>query len=296
MISTGRFAELGNGIRLHYASVGDTGGRPIMFLHGFPEYWGAWEDVLPHFANGWHAVAPDLRGFNLSSQPNDIAAYRPSALVDDFERFSDALGWSHVIVVAHDWGGAVGWQWAIAHPERVERLIILNSPHPVPFARDLANDPAQQAASAYMNWLRAPGSEAALLKNDCRALESFFLGMQRPGHAWYTPERAQRYRAVWRRGLTGGVNYYRASPLHPPLPGAAEAAGPALDPSRFRVRVPTLVLWGEADAALPPRLLDGLDELVDDLTIERLPQATHWLAHEEPQHVAAAIHAFCGVA
>jgi pimeloyl-ACP methyl ester carboxylesterase len=279
---------------LHYASVGEPGGRPILFLHGFPEYWAAWEDVLPLFTQGWHAVAPDLRGFNLSSQPIDVAAYRPRELIDDFERFSDQLGWKQLTVVAHDWGGAAAWQWAIAHPQRVERLVILNSPHPIPFARDLVGDPAQQAASAYMNWLRAPGAEEALMKHDCKALEGFFLGGQRPDRVWYTPERAARYREVWARGLTGGLNYYRASPLHPPTP---EEPGPAtlrLDPLNFRVRVPTLVLWGEADRAFTPRQLDGLDELIDDLTIERLPDATHWLAHEEPQHVAAAIQAFCG--
>jgi pimeloyl-ACP methyl ester carboxylesterase len=293
MIRTGNYADLGNGIRLHYASVGSPGGRPILFLHGFPEYWAAWEDVLPHFAPGWHAVAPDLRGFNLSSQPPEVAAYRVRELVDDLERLSDSLGWQRLTVVAHDWGGAAAWQWASARPQRVERLVILNSPHPIPLARDLAGDPAQQAASAYMNWLRAPGAEIALMKHDCQALESFFMSMQRPDRAWYTPERAARYREVWARGLTGGLNYYRASPLHPPTAADPGPATLRLDPQHFHVRVPTLVLWGDADHALPARLLDGLDELVDDLTIERLPDATHWLAHEEPQRVVAAIRSFC---
>lgn len=290
MIEAGRFVDLGNGIRLHTAQAGAPGGRPILFLHGFPEYWGAWEDVLPHFADGWHAVAPDLRGFNLSTAPAEVAAYRAREIVGDLERLCDQLGWPHVTVVGHDWGGAVAWQWAIARPQRVERLVSINSPHPIPFARDLAHDPAQQKASAYMNWLRAPGSEEALAKHDYRALDSFFLLMQRPDRRWYTPERAQRYRAVWARGLTGAVNYYRASPLFPPASGETP---PTLDPAQFFVRVPTLVLWGEADLALPVRLLDGLDELVADLTIERLPDATHWVAHEEPQAVAEAIHRFC---
>jgi pimeloyl-ACP methyl ester carboxylesterase len=293
VIRTGNYAELGNGIRLHYASVGEPGEQPILFLHGFPEYWGAWEDLLPHFANGWHAVAPDLRGFNLSSQPVEVSAYRVRELIDDFERFCDRLGWSRPTVVAHDWGGAAAWQWAIAHPERIRRLAMLNCPHPVPFARDLASDPAQQQASAYMNWLRAPGAESVLVKDDCRALESFFLGMQRPNRPWYTPERAARYREVWARGLTGGLNYYRASPLYPRA-GAGDPPLPTLEPEHFRVRVPTLVLWGGADRALPPRLLDGLGELVDDLTIESLPEATHWLAHEEPERIAAAIQSWCG--
>jgi pimeloyl-ACP methyl ester carboxylesterase len=290
VIVDGQFADFGNGIRLHYASVGAPGARPILFLHGFPEYWGAWEVLLPHFADNWHAVAPDLRGFNLSSAPAPVEAYRARELIGDCEALCRHLGWDRVTVVGHDWGGAAAWQWAIARPQRVERLVILNSPHPVPFARALASDPAQQRASAYMNWLREPGAEGALAKHDWRALDSFFTSMQRADRRWYTPERARRYREVWARGLTGGVNYYRASPLHPPTVGETL---PVLDPAQFRVRVPTLVLWGEADVALPASLLDGLDELVDDLTIQRLPDATHWLAHEEPRAIADAIHRFC---
>jgi pimeloyl-ACP methyl ester carboxylesterase len=293
VIATGQFAEVGRGIRLHYASVGSAGAQPILFLHGFPEYWAAWEDVLPYFDEGWHAVAPDLRGFNLSSQPSEVTAYRAREIVADLEGFCDALGWSRVSVVAHDWGGAAGWQWAIARPERIERLVVVNSPHPVPFWRDLVNDPTQQAASAYMNWLRASGSETALLKHDCKALDSFFLLMRRADHDWYTTERAARYREVWHRGLTGAVNYYRASPLYPPTADDPGAGKLQLDPAQFRVRVPTLVLWAEADPALPGRLLDGLNELVDDLRIERFPEATHWIAHEEPERIAAAIQGFC---
>ncbi len=251
MISSGQFADVGRGIRLHYASAGAPAARPILFLHGFPEYWAAWEDVLPFFAEGWHAVAPDLRGFNLSSQPVDVAAYRVREIVADLEGLCEYFQWPRVTVVGHDWGGAAAWQWAIARPQRVERLVVLNSPHPIPYARDLASDPVQQAASAYMNWLRAQGAELGLAKHDYRALDSFFLDMQRPSHVWYTPERAARYREVWARGLVGGLNYYRASPLHPPTAAEPGPATLMLDPTHFRVQVPTLVLWGEADTALP---------------------------------------------
>ena len=294
MIATGQYAELGNGIRLHYASCGERD-RPLMiFLHGFPEYWGAWEELLPLFGDTHHAVAPDLRGFNLSSKPSEVSAYRAREIVADLERFLAHFGRDHAIVVAHDWGGAVAWQWAIAKPERIEKLVMLNSPHPIPFARDLVSSPAQQQASAYMNWLRQPGSEGALAKDDYRLLDGFFLQMHRPDAPWYTADRAARYHAVWERGLTGGVNYYRASPLYPPTPAEPGPAALRLKPEDFRVRVPTLVLWGEADTALPVTLLEGLDELVDDLTVCRLPRATHWLAHEEPAEVARLIRAFIG--
>lgn len=295
MIRTGQFADLGNGIRLHYASCGDPGAPLVMFLHGFPEYWGAWEDLLPHFAD-FHAVAPDLRGFNLSSQPEGVAAYRAREIVGDFERLRAFLGYERANVVAHDWGGAAGWQWAISAPQRVEKLIVLNSPHPIPFARDLVGSPRQQQASEYMNWLRAEGSEAALAKDDYALLERFINSMQRDDARWFSAERARRYREVWQRGLTGGVNYYRASPLHPPTAGEPGPAALRLDPADFRVLVPTMVIWGEADVALPVQLLDGLHELIPDLTIKRLPRATHWLAHEEPSAVAALIREFIAAA
>ncbi|HET9024232.1 MAG TPA: alpha/beta hydrolase [Burkholderiaceae bacterium] len=292
MITSRQYADLGNGIRLHYASCG-TRGRPLMlFLHGFPEYWGAWEELLPSFAATHHAVAPDLRGFNLSSQPLEVAAYRVREIVGDLERFLAHLGVDRTIVVAHDWGGAVAWQWAIARPGRVSKLVILNSPHPIPFARDLVSSPEQQRASAYINWLRAPGAEGALAKDDFIRLDEFFLGMLRTDAPWYTAARRARYHAVWARGLTGGLNYYRASPLYPPT---ADDPGPKslqLKAADFRVTVPTLVVWGEADIALPVTLLDGLDELVDDLTVHRLPRATHWVAHEEPDAVARLIRDF----
>jgi pimeloyl-ACP methyl ester carboxylesterase len=292
MIASGQYAEFGNGVRLHYASVGERGRPLVLFLHGFPEYWAAWEDVLPHFAATHFAVAPDLRGFNLSSQPAAVTAYRPREVVDDFERLVAHLGYERTVVVGHDWGGAAAWHWAIAAPARVARLVIVNSPHPVPFARDLVASSAQQRASAYMNRLRAPDSEAKLASDDYRALERFFLAMQRPDAPWYTPERARRYRAVWRRGLTGALNYYRASPLYPPTVDEPGPRALRLDPAQFRVKVPSLVIWGDADLALPVALLDGLDAVVDDLTIASLPGATHWVAHEQPADVARLILGF----
>ena len=292
MIDAGQFADLGNGIRLHYASSGVRGRPLLLFLHGFPEYSGAWEELLPRFGDTHFAVAPDLRGFNLSSQPPEVSAYRAREIVGDLERLVGVLGYERVTVVAHDWGGAVAWQWAIARPERVEKLIVLNSPHPIPFARELVTSPEQQQASAYMNMLRAPGSEGVLAEDGFARLDDFFVAMARADAPWYTEERRARYHDVWSRGLTGGVNYYRASPLYPPTPTDPGPAKLDLKPEDFRVRVPTLVIWGEADIALPVTLLDGLSELVDDLTVCRLPRATHWLAHEEPAEVARLIRDF----
>jgi epoxide hydrolase 4 len=323
-IATGNFAQVQPGIRLHYASAGSPDQPLLLCLHGFPEFWMAWESVLPRFAERFHAVAPDLRGFNLSSCPPEVSSYRASELVRDIDGLATALiaqrprvrsdarsdgasdprsdGASNIRsddasdtrfdLIGHDWGGALAWTYAIAHPERVRRLVILNAPHPVPFARMLADDPAQQAASRYMNWLRRPGSEGPLAEDDFARLDRFFLAMG--GARWYHGETRTAYHRAWAQpgALTGGVNYYRASPLHPPTETDPGARRLALDPKAFTVRVPTLVVWGEGDLALLPGLLDGLDEVVPDLTIERLPEATHWLLHEQPARIASLISDF----
>ena len=294
MITAGQYAELAGGIRLHYASSGAKGRPLVVCIHGFPEYWGAWEDVLPSLGDWCYAVAPDLRGYNLSSQPAGVDAYRAREIVGDLIGFIASLGYARASIVAHDWGGAAGWQMGIARPELVEKLVILNSPHPFTFARELAKNPEQQRASAYMNRLRAADAEEQLAKDDFARLFTSFSAKDGTPAAWLDGARRDRYRAAWSRGLTGPLNYYRATPLHPPTPDDPGAGALSLDAAKFTVRVPTLVLWGMRDRALLPSLLDGLDELVPQITVERLPAASHWLAHEEPSHVAARIRDFLG--
>jgi epoxide hydrolase 4 len=291
-ITTGQYADVRPGVRLHYASTGEPGQPLLLCLHGFPEFWRAWQPVLPRFADRFHAVAPDLRGFNLSSRPAEPSAYKVRELLEDVDGLVAALGHDRFDLVGHDWGGALAWIYAIARPQRVRRLVTLNSPHPVPFARLLADDPAQQAASRYMNWLRRPGSEGPLAENDFARLDSFFLAMG--GAAWYHGETRAAYHEAWSQpgALTGGVNYYRASPLYPPTETDPGARRLKLDPKDFVVRVPTLVIWGEQDHALLPGLLDGLDEVVADLRVVRLPEASHWLIHEQPERIAALIRDF----
>lgn len=293
-IRTGRVVEVQPGIALHCAETGTTGAPLIVFLHGFPEFWYTWKEVMPAFADSWHAVAPDLRGFNLSSKPDDVRAYRAPELIADIDGLIRGLGHERAVIVAHDWGGAVAWSFAIAMPQRVSKLVILNAPHPVPFARLLADDPAQQAASAYMNWLRRPGSELALAADDFALLDRFLVGAH-PA-PWFDAPTREVYHAAWSQpgALSGGIAYYRASPLYPPVGDDPGAKRLHLDPAQFTLRVPTLVLWGERDQALLPSLLDGLDTLVPDLRIERLPACSHWLTHEAPGEVAARIRAFVG--
>jgi pimeloyl-ACP methyl ester carboxylesterase len=276
-------------VNLHIASCGDAGKPLLLMLHGFPEAWFAWAAMMPRFADRYHVVAPDLRGFNLSSKPPGVEAYRASETIGDLAALITALGHSSATVIAHDWGGAIAWGLAIGRPELVDRLVILNAPHPVTFARALAGDPAQQAASSYMNWLRAPGSEAALAENDFRRMDAMFSRFG--GAHWFDDTVRARYHEAWRQpgALQAMVNWYRATPMYPPTAEDPGTKRLARDASRLRVSVPARVIWGMEDPALLPVLLDGLEELGDDLRIRRMAGLTHWLVHEAPDRVAQAI-------
>jgi pimeloyl-ACP methyl ester carboxylesterase len=291
-IESGQYAALSNGTRLHYASAGQKG-RPLMlFIHGFPEFWYEWEAQLQEFGQDYFAVAPDMRGFNLSDQPADAADYKARLIIDDLRLLTEHLGYERFVLVAHDWGGAIAWSFALAHPGRIEKLIIVNSPHPWLFYQALCNDPEQQQASAYMNWLRKTGSEYALAKDNFALLEGLLNNNGRIETPWFTPEVRAKYHECWGRGLTGGVNFYRASPLYPPTD---EDAGPRrlqLRKEDFRITVPTRVIWGEQDAALPKSLADGLLEMVDDLQVARIPEGSHWVIHEQPERVNGLIRGF----
>ena len=278
-------------IRLHYVDAGE--GPLILFVHGFPEFWYAWQRQLEEFSRDHRAVAFDLRGHNLSGKPGEIKAYRPKHLVADLRRLIDHLGGRPCVVVAHDWGGAAAWNFAAAHPEYLEKLVIINAPHPVTFARELRHNPAQQQASAYMNWLRRPSAAEKLLEHDCARLTAMFTQMT-TDRGWLTPELLARYRVAWTQAgaMDASLNFYRASPLHPATPEAPSEPKLELDPADFMVRVPTLVIWGERDTALLPGLLAGLEALVPKLSVKRIPDASHWVIHERPEEVNRLIREF----
>lgn len=283
--------KLANGVTLHVASAGDPAAPLMLFLHGFPEFWMAWEAQLQHFGARFHAVAPDLRGFNLSDQPAEVAQYRPKLIMEDIRLLIESCGAKQCVLVAHDWGGAIAWNIAAQLSHLVSKLIIINSPHPATFARDLANDPAQIAASEYMNWLRRPGSDIALAADNFKLIENFLVGMS-DASSWFTPAVRAQYHACWARGLLGGTNYYRASPLHPPTASEPGAKAITLPKEMVTVHVPTLVIWGEADQALRTSLLVGLEEFVPNLRIERIAEGSHWIVHEQPERVSRLIGSF----
>ena len=285
---------LGNGIDLSCRAAGRRGDPVLVFLHGFPEAAFVWDEMLEHFSDRYRCVAPNLRGYERSSEPPDVEAYRAKHLIADISSLIDSLGGELAALVAHDWGGALAWGLAAQRPEAIRRLVIVNSPHPATFLRELRHNPVQQAASAYMNFLCRPDAEALLSENDFARLWPFFTNLgaadpAREGGGWLTDDVRDRYRAVWAMGLRGGCNYYRASPLRPPL-GADDAVMKIeFAPAAVTSRVPTLVIWAEDDIALPVALLDGLEAYVPDLRVVRVPGATHWIVHERPAFVAAEI-------
>ena len=300
--------DLPHGITLSCRACGERGRPVLMFLHGFPEAAFAWDALLEHFARpengGYRCVAPNLRGYERSSAPADVKDYRPKHLVQDIVALIalETGGAPLAALVAHDWGGAVAWNLANQHPQRLRRLVIINSPHPGTFLRELQHNPAQQAASAYMNFLIRPDAARLLAADGYARLFGFFEKMgaaSAPGTAgapqgagWLTEAVRAQYRAVWDQGLDGGLNYYRASPLRPASHSDPAASAVTLPPEAVRVDVPTLVLWAQDDVALLPALCNGLQDHVPDLQLVPLPQATHWVVHEQPGRVIAEITAF----
>jgi epoxide hydrolase 4 len=291
---------LPHGITLSCRAAGAAEAPLLVFLHGFPEAAFVWDELLLHFADRYRCVAPNLRGFEQSSAPAEVEAYRAKHLMADIEalaahcnraagRAADA---PLAALVAHDWGGAVAWNFAVQRRALLERLVIVNSPHPATFLRELQHSPAQQAASAYMNFLCRPDAAALLAANDFARLWPFLTmhgDAAPPGGGWLTDAVRSQYRDVWSAGLQGGLNYYRASPLRPPTPGDDSLMTLRFPPEFVTVRVPTLVLWGEGDVALLPALLDGLEAYVPKMRLVRVPDASHWIVHEQPALVAREI-------
>lgn len=278
-----RYAEV-NGIRLHYAEAGE--GKLLLFLHGFPEFWYEWKDQLAEFGRDYHAVAPDMRGYNLSEKPEGLDQYGIEHLVEDVRALIDQLGGKPCVLVAHDWGGAVAWAFALRHPDYLEKLIIVNMAHPACFGREMAGNPEQQRASQYMLMFRSAEAEAILSAEGNAALVNAVLAGGLASGRFTEADKAE-YLAAWSQpgALTGGLNYYRAAAIGPPSEAGEARGNFAIDPDALVVRVPTLVIWGEQDTALLACNLDGLEEYVPDLTVRRIPEGSHWVVHEEPELV-----------
>ena len=282
-----------NGVRLHYVTRGR--GKLMLFAHGFPEFWYMWKDQLVEFGRDHQAVALDMRGYNLSSKPEGVAAYQMDLLIEDFRALAEHLGHRTFTLVSHDWGGVVAWSFAMKHPDWLKRLIVINAPHLGVFARLLAENPDQIASSQYIRMFRSPDAEKILAANGYAAL---LAAIQSEARRLSETDRAM-YLEAWSRpgALTGGLNYYRALAFEPPAAGqpldeARVRQVKAMDPAPFMVRVPTLVIWGERDTALTVHNLNGLERYVPDLSIRRIADGSHWVVGEEPLMINSLIRDF----
>ena len=288
-----RQVRLPPGVTLNVALAGDTAKPAVILLHGFPESHRTWREIAPRLESDFYLVMPDQRGFAGSDRIQDVEAYNADTLIDDIFALADALGIDEFALVGHDWGGAISWPAALRGDPRLTRLAIINAPHPVIFQKSVIEDSAQRAASQYITAFRAPGFEEAV---EAMGFETFFdksFGSHADLAKIPDSER-QQYIADWSQpgGLTAMLNWYRASKMVVPPPDVTVPVPDWVLGAFPKVRVPTLVVWGMKDKALLPLQLDGLDRLVDDLRIVRIPDAGHFVPWEAPEPVAEALRGF----
>lgn len=278
---------LARGLRLHYVEQGS--GPPVLFLHGFPEYSGAWHGVMERLAPQVRAIALDTRGIGQSEAAADMQGYDIVELVRDVKDVVAALGLAKVTLVGHDWGGFIAWEVAIRHPELLDRLVIVNAAHTGVLEHLLREDAEQAKASQYMLAFRSARGEELVSRNDFAGFRREMLEPARAAGA-LSDAQADDYLRLWRdsKSVSAGLNYYRANKSGPPS-GDDRAPRP-LDATR--VTVPTLVIWGDQDIYFTPRTLELLPEVVPDLTVRRFADSGHWIVHQQPGAVADLITAF----
>jgi epoxide hydrolase 4 len=262
-----------NGVRLHYVEQGE--GPLVVFLHGFPEFWYSWRHQLPALAAaGFRAVAPDMRGYNRSEKPEGLDAYRVEALVDDVAALIRHLGAERATVVGHDWGGVVAWYAGLLRPEVLDRLVVINAPHPAAYRRELRRS-TQAIRSWYAAFFQLPVlPETAIRAGNFLLLEQVLRrDPVRPG-AFSDDDIARYKEALAQPGaLTAGINYYRA---------IARDRGRLFALAERPITTPTLLVWGERDSYLVDSLAEELDPWVPAIRVERIPEASHWVAADAP--------------
>lgn len=274
-----------NGIRFRVHTAGE-GDRLVLLLHGFPELWFSWRDQMPMLARlGYRVWAPDLRGYGDTDRPKGVAAYTMDVLLQDIAGLIDAAKAREVVIIAHDWGGAVAWEFASRRVRQIDRLVALNIPHPALFAKHLLKPGPQLLRSWYIFAFQLRGiAEWYLARDDYRAIKGAFLSMA-VDRRRFPKEVLQVYRdaAAQPGALTAMLSWYRAALRHP---RASTPRRPA------KIEIPTLMIWGEEDKALGKELTFGTEDLVRDLTIRYVPDASHWIQQEAPETVNAMLEAW----
>ena len=288
-----RRLALSTGVTLNVALEGPPDGPPVILLHGFPESHRTWREIAPKLRDTFRLVMPGQRGFAASDCPQEVEAYKTARLVDDVFALADALSIDRFSLVGHDWGGAVAWAAAMRGDPRLKRLGIVNSPHPFVFQKSLIEDSGQRSASQYINAFRAPGFVTLI---ETKGFDWFFEKTF-SGHvdlALIPDSEKRQYISEWSQpgAFTAMVNWYRASPLLVPPPGLTVPLPDALLRFAKDIHIPTLVVWGMRDKALLPIQLEGLEQVVDDLEIVRLPDTGHFAPWEASDEVAGALAPF----
>lgn len=274
-----------NNIQLHYVSKGQ--GKLMLMLHGFPEFWYSWRHQITEFSQNYHTVAVDLRGYNESDKPTQLAAYAMSELIADIKGIIEALGYQDCILVAHDWGGAIAWEFAYAHPQMVERLIVMNMPHPAKFLAGLRTL-QQLVKSWYIFAFQIPWlPEFFLQLNNYQAIADTFKNMAVNKNAFSKADLiAYRHAAAKPGALTAMINYYRC---------IFQSLFTSRNPNRQMLDIPTLTIWGEADTALGKELTFGTEAYVKDWQIKYIPNCSHWVQQEQPELVNSYMHDFLSI-
>lgn len=265
-----------NGLDFHIIESGPEDGQLLVFLHGFPEFWYSWRYQIPWFAEkGFRVLVPDQRGYNLSAKPGRIADYRLDKLAEDVIAIMDSYGREKAHIVGHDWGGAVAWWLAMNHPEKLEKVAFLNMPHPLVLLRHIKTNPRQRERSKYFFMFQFPFlPEYRLKKNNWEMARKVLQNSSRDGT--FTDEDLQFYIDAWAqpKAIRSMINWYRAMLRKRPA-----------RPATVRVQAPSLILWGKQDLFLGKELAAESARLCDEVKVEFLTEATHWLQHEEPEKV-----------
>ena len=287
--------KLANGIELDVVDTGPRDAPVLIFLHGFPESHRTWRHQIAHFSGRYRCIAPDQRGYRGSSAPQDVASYTPDKLIGDVFQMADALGVGKFTIVGHDWGGAIAWGTALGGQinGRVTRAVVANAPHPAIFQKLLFLDPAQRASSQYIRAFRDP-------ENDALVREHGLIGILLKVVKWDRPSRMEQDERDallkdWSNPDTAMamLNWYRGSPIEvPPMDAPFELPADYQPLALPKLTIPTLVIWAMDDIALPPSNLDGLDDIIDDLTLVQVPDCGHFVPWEAPERFNAALEDF----
>lgn len=294
-----------DGITLHLVHNGaafdgkplDDPRKPILMLHGFPEFWIAWVSVMQQLGDEYLILVPDQRGYNKSDAPQSAEHYKARLLVGDMVTLTrKVLGERPFSLCGHDWGASIAYALAINFPDRVETLLIANGVHPVCFQRAMIDDPAQARASAYFHILRSAGAGVHMAADDFAKTFSMFEKFSVT--PWLDDAMKERYRAAWDGEVRLGamLHWYNSSPIVVPVEGETVPEAPLyhVGPDQFRISMPHVLVWGTGDQALLPAAHAGLEDFCDDLTRVEIEAADHWVLHTHGRQVADTIRTLVG--